>query len=413
MQQKLHLYIREEEKRLELFIQMGHNMQSLALEHLKDFGDGTIILSPMNIIPANIGKYAKKVRNNNGKILVDPQLYYPRKYQKNLTKYDYWPQDNFTNLELGQFDYVIERLALLNYEVSSEAFILPAFTANKVDDLWNRVQKLSIESAKKYASDLKRIHTIALSSDVVNDEIQIEKVVSYVEEWDVDGVYIVCEHPGRYYLVDQPLWVANLMSLAAGIKRQHKQVIVGYASHQLLCLSLAKCDAIASGNFLNLRWFQPEHFETKDEKNISRRAVWYYCPQSLSEFKIPFLDIAKRMNLLDRLAPPVSMRNPYSEMLFGASLPSSTVFGEKESFRHYLYCLRKQCQMSVRDTYRETEDAHLLILETAEQLLSGLGEKGIKGQDRDFTEILDVNRAAIAAYSMAYCFPLSQEWNSL
>lgn len=44
------------------------------------------------------------------------------------------------------------------------------------------------------------------------------------------------------------------------------------------------------------------------------------------------------------------------------------------------------------------------MLETAEQLLSGLGEKGIKGQDRDFTEILDVNRAAISAFDMAYHF---------
>ena len=53
------------------------------------------------------------------------------------------------------------------------------------------------------------------------------------------------------------------------------------------------------------------------------------------------------------------------------------------------------------------------MLETAEQLLSGLGEKGIKGQDRDFMEFLDVNRAAIAAFDMAYKFSLSQEWNEL
>lgn len=81
--------------------------------------------------------------------------------------------------------------------------------------------------------------------------------------------------------------------------------------------------------------------------------------------------------------------------------------------RRYLYCLRKQCQDSVRNTYQETKNAHLVMLGTAEQLLSGLGEKGIRGQDRDFTEILDVNRAAIAAFDMAYQFPLSQEWKNL
>ncbi len=31
---------------MELFIQMGHNMQALALEHLEEFDGGTIIISP-------------------------------------------------------------------------------------------------------------------------------------------------------------------------------------------------------------------------------------------------------------------------------------------------------------------------------------------------------------------------------
>lgn len=398
---------------MELFIQMGHNMQSLALEHLDEFGDGTVIVSPMNILPNKIKTYASKVHKKNGKIIIDPQLYYPRKLQKKLAQYTYWPQDNITSLESGQFDKVVQELSILNKECNSDAFLLPSITAKKVDDLWNKVQRMIIENAKQYAPDMGYIHTVALSSDVVNDETQIEKVISYVEEWDVEGVYIVCEHPERYYLVDRPLWVSNIMSLVAGIKRQQKKVIVGYASHQMLCMALAKCDAIASGNFLNLRWFQPEHFETIDEKQPSRRAVWYYCPQALSEYKIPFLDIAKRMELLGKVEPPDIMKNLHSEMLFKGSLPSSTGFSEKEAFRHYLYCLRKQCQDSVRNTYQETKNAHLVMLGTAEQLLSGLGEKGIRGQDRDFTEILDVNRAAIAAFDMAYQFPLSQEWKNL
>lgn len=398
---------------MELIIQMGHNMRKLALEHLEDFGNGTVIISPMNILPKSVKSFSDDVHKRKGNILIDPQLYYPRKFQKNLAKYSYWPQENYTVLESGQFDKVVQELAALNKDILAEAFLLPSLITNKVDELWDKVQRSVIENAKQYASGMRRIHTIALSSDVVNDEIQVEKIISFVEKWDVDGIYIVCEHPERYYLVDKPLWVSNLMSLVAGIKRQHKRTIVGYASHQLLCMALAKCDAIASGNFLNLRWFQPEHFETMEDNQISRRAVWYYCPQALSEFKVPFLDIAKRMGLLDRMAPPEIMKNQYSEMLFGSGLPSSTGFGEKEAFRHYLFCLRKQCQSSARNSYKETMDAHLMMLKTAEQLLMGLGAKGIKGQDRDFTEILDVNRAAISAFDMAYQFSLSQEWLNL
>jgi len=398
---------------MELFIQMGHNTQKIAIEHLEYFGNGTVILSPMNISPNKIGDYSVKAHKKGGKVLVDPQLYYPRKFQRKLSEYAYWPQEDITALEAGQFDKVVQELSLLNKETESDAFLLPSNTTKRVDEIWNKVQKMIIESAKKYMPDVDQVHTIALSSDVVNDEIQMEKVISFVEEWDVKGVYIVCEHPEKYYLVDRPLWVSNIMSLVAGIKRQKKKVIVGYASHQLLCMALTKCDAIASGNFLNLRWFKPEHFETIDEAQPSRRAVWYYCPQALSEYKIPFLDIASRMDLLNRMEPPEIMRNSYSDMLFRGSLPSSTGFGEKESCRHYLYCLRKQCQSSVRETYIETRDAYLAMLGTAEQLLSGLGEKGIKGQDRDFTEICDVNRAAISAFDMAYQFPLSQEWDRI
>lgn len=398
---------------MELYIQMGHNTGKLAIEHLEDFGNGTVVLSPMNIVPTNIRNYSDKVHKKNGRVLIDPQLYYPRKFHKKLSEYNYWPNEDITALEAGQFDKVVLELAELNKDIDSEAFLLPTNTAKRIDSLWNKVQKMIIESAMKYAPNMKYIHTIALSSDVTNDENQIEQVVAFVEEWDITGVYIVCEHPQNYYLVDKPLWVSNIMSLVAGIKRQHKKVIVGYASHQLLCMALAKCDAVASGNYLNLRWFKPEHFETIEEKQPSRRAVWYYCPQALSEYKIPFLDIANRMDLLNRMEPPEIMKNPYSDMLFGDSLPTSTGFSEKEAFRHYLYCLRKQCQSSVRETYEETKDAYLAMLGTAEQLLSGLKDRGIRGQDRDFTEICDVNRAAVSAFDMAYQFSLSKEWGEI
>lgn len=54
-----------------------------------------------------------------------------------------------------------------------------------------------------------------------------------------------------------------------------------------------------------------------------------------------------------------------------------------------------------------------MMLQTTEQLLNGLNEKGIKGQNRDFMEIIDVNRAAIAAFDMSYQFPMTQEWENI
>ena len=62
---------------MELFIQMGHGMQTLALEHLDVFGGGTVIISPMNIQSNNLVRYAANVRKKNGKILFRSTIVLP------------------------------------------------------------------------------------------------------------------------------------------------------------------------------------------------------------------------------------------------------------------------------------------------------------------------------------------------
>ena len=66
-------------------------MQTLSLEHLEEFEGGTIIISPMNILPNKIKGYATNVHKKKGKILVDPQLYYPRQY----------PKKNYHSMHIG------------------------------------------------------------------------------------------------------------------------------------------------------------------------------------------------------------------------------------------------------------------------------------------------------------------------
>lgn len=398
---------------MDLYIQMGHGMQKICLDLFKQWGGGTIILSPMNIAPERIEGFSANVRKMDGNVLFDSQLYFPRKFQKNLPKYEYWPRENITLLESGSFDSVIVPLVQLNQNIGSSALLLPSLSTNHIDVRWNGLQQEIIASVNKTNHGFNVYHTIALGGKVMLDEEQIEEIVNYVEEWDVNGVYIVCEHPSNKYLVDDALWVSNQLSLVAGIKRTGKTVIVGYSNHQQLCLAAAKCDAIASGNFRNVRWFQPEHFETIDNDEQSRRAKWYYCPQALTEFKITFLDIAQRMSLLSALKADGQMSNPYSDMLFGGAIPSSTGYDEADSFKHYLWCLNEQCHSSVRSTYKETYDAQMAMLETAEQILTALHEKRIRGQDRDFMDTVSINEAALAAYDMAYQFSLSNEWSNL
>lgn len=396
---------------MKFYLQMGHGMQAMCKDLSAAWGEATVILSPQNIHPTSqLKPFADSMRKVGGSVLFDPQLYAPRIYQKNLQTHDYWPQSDFTSIEMGDCSDLLIKLANINSTIGSDAFILPSSIINKIDERWGKVQRAIADQARVVASGQRTLLTIALGKDVLSEDTQIESIIQSAENWDVDGVYIVCEHPERYYLVDKPIWVANLLSLVAGIKRQGKEVVVGYANHQMLPLVLAKCDAIAAGNFLNVRWFQPEHFETTESDDPSRRTTWFYCPQVLSEFKVTYLDVAHRAGILGRLATPTQMANEYSSVLFGGAMPSSTNYKEGDSFKHYLHCLRIQCELASKPTYAETLNSQFAQLETAAQILAGLHDERIKGQDRDFGEICDVNEAAIQIFDKEYGFPMAQEW---
>jgi len=405
---------------MKLFLQMGHGMEKICRDLTAFWKGTTVILSPLNIIENKLHPFSQSILKLNGNVLFDPQLYTPRNYHKNLDKYSYWPQKNFTNIELGEYGEILESLHNINESIQSESFILPSNITAQIDNRWNSIQNSISNQSRKITNKRKIYHTIALKGNILFDETQVEKIIQYTGQWDIDGVYIVCEHPKRTYLIDNPLWITNLLSLIAGIKRQQKSVIVGYTNHQMLCLALAKCDAIAAGNYLNVRWFQLEHFKTKEnDDETSRRSNWYYCPQAFSEYKVTYLDVAKRLdetgntNLLTMMSPSEEMRNIFSKNLFEGAMPSSTHYKEGHSHRHYLHCLKVQCEQATRSSYKDTRDSHLALLETASHIISGLRDHKIKGQDRDFGEIIDVIEAAISVFDKEYGFPLSQEWDSL
>ncbi|MDR0932091.1 MAG: hypothetical protein LBM70_03615 [Victivallales bacterium] len=396
---------------MKFYLQMGHGMQTMCKDLSTLWNGTTVILSPQNIHPTDkLLPFANSMHEVDGNILFDPQLYAPRKYQKNLQMHNYWPQADFTNIESGNCRDLLTKLAQINTLLNTEAFILPSSIINRIDDRWGKIQEEISNQARNVASCQRLFLTVALGKDVLLEASQVENIAQYAEHWNVDGVYIVCEHPEHHYLVDKPIWIANLLSLVAGIKRNGKEVIVGYANHQMLPLALAKCDAIAAGNFLNVRWFQSEHFETTDSDDLSRRTKWYYCPQVLSEFKVTYLDVAQRAKIIETMVPPTEMKNKYSQVLFGEAMPSSTNYKEGDSFRHYLHCLRIQCELASKTTYKETLNSQFAQLETAARILDGLHKERIKGQDRDFGEIVDVNEAAIQIFDKEFGFAMAQEW---
>lgn len=66
------------------------------------------------------------------------------------------------------------------------------------------------------------------------------------------------------------------------------------------------------------------------------------------------------------------------------------------AFRHYLNCLHDQAENAELGTFDDTVARYEDMLNSAETLLATLAARRIRGQQRDFGEIIDVNRAALA-----------------
>ena len=400
---------------MELYLQIGHGMMGISQELTKRWGKGTAILSPRDLNRDQMLRFAKTLASNGATVVFDPQFYLPRADHERLTSHSYWPHD----YETATFDRDSVR-ALLNgllddyiAPIGARIFITPGRYASEIDTLWMDISALIAREAIDLRAGVPVYQSVCISDSVLRSEESVHTILEYLEPSPIDGVYLVAEPPQNMYLVDDPLWILNLLDLCAGLTLQGKQVIVGYSNHQDLLLALCGVEAIASGTYLNVRRFPRGKFLATESDEISRRTTWYYCPQALSEYQIPFLDIAKRGRVLDQLRTDASFGSQYAATLFDGAQPSSVEFGERHAFAHYLQCLSVQVAGISRGSYDETRNALRLTYETAAEMTEVLQRNGVRGKIRDFGNVVDSTLAALDQFDLMRGMVLRQCWNDI
>jgi len=191
-------------------------------------------------------------------------------------------------------------------------------------------------------------------------------------------------------------------------------VIVGYSNHQLLFLSLARVDAICAGSWLKTRMFPLGDFsENDDEQAGGRRSTWYYCPQALSEYQLPFLDVAHRGGILYDMKSPEIYDSEYSAILFNGAQPTTVNFSETEAFRHYLNSLKMQCLEVSKETYEDTKSYLKMIFETAIDLTSYFRKNGVRGKHRDFNNVGESNLSVLDAFDNIRGLIYNTKWKEI
>ena len=389
---------------------MGHC--KYLIEH---WGGGTVILSPRDLEPNQLSKFAKEIKNLKGEVLLDPQVYLPRATHPRLQSHDYWHKEyNTINFWSGaELNEQLKKLLELNRELDCAAWILPGHSTS-VNNISLEYQRSTIEAAQKLQNNqFELIATVALNVDATTNPDQIHDLIESVKDWSVSTIYLICEPPNGQYLVDNQVWLTNIVDLIAGLRLSGKKVIVGYSSHQMLIAGCASANAIASGTWLNVRSFTRNKFHAQEPDEESRRTTWYYCPQALSEFKIPSLDLAAMRGMLTELKPLPNLESSEANILFSGSQPSSTGFRERESFRHYLKALRSQVFESRKNSFDESVNHHKHLLDSAENILARFRDVCIRDKARDFEAVIDTNRAALSYLEDLRGAILRRAWSRL
>lgn len=399
---------------MELGIQMGYGSKEATVDLLRRWGGGFAVLSPRvfqtpkrGSLEDRIADTAATLRKSGGRILFDPMLYEQKSPLRRISSLDYCSamgKDLRSN-----YRSVVDRIVELNRQCNTDRVVLPSCTTSSMDTEWNDLQNGICEYARTIAPDASFLSTVAIKPETLSDIDSLSLSAERINLWNTDGVFLACEHPENDYLTDNPLWLCNLALLVAWIKRSGKTVFVGYASHQMLPLVLARCDCIFSGNFLNMRRFKTEDFNaTSEDSGPSKRATWYYAPHLFSEFRVVSLDIAYQTGVLDKLATPDS--EAYASVLFGGQRPSTTGYKERDSFRHYLHCLHSQCRQFSLESYESSKAALQLSYSNAEALIDGLKRRGVYDRDRSFSGALPATLQAMEAFDHEIGKILSIEW---
>lgn len=369
--------------------------------------------------PGELEKHAESIRKAGGNILVDPQFYRPDANHKRLTSHEYWPEEydsaEFWNDDAPDYEDLITGLAALNEGVKASAFIVPGTLATGADHEWLGRQAALIGEARKQLGDKKPLlATVALSADAVKAIDQVHAILKASDDWGIQGVYLICEHPENQYLVQQDTWLVNILDLTAGFRLRGLKVIIGYANQQMLAAACASATAIAAGSHKMKRRFSSLDMMSKDEdEDEGRQTTWYYCPQAYSEFKLPRLDSAKLQKVLDKVRHPEALGVCHADILFAGAEPTTVGFKHKLSFKHYLSSLRAQAAAARKTTFNDTVKAYKDSLDAADALLKELDLKRIRADDRSFLPAIDPTYVGVSMLAEDRGAVLRRAWAML
>lgn len=385
---------------MRFFLQMGYGMMAMNQELLARFNDGLdagVIMWPRAMKREQVERHANEVLDAGASLLFDVCFYSPRTDRNEILEYPYWSGTDFDTTGFGGESGVDFCKRAIEYQIETlkvTDILLPGQYCNSVTDEWLEMQHTFAQASSDYQADRPSYATLALGPDIILNETALERVIDDAVSYPVAGVYFLYRPPNDEFLPTNPLFVANLLSALLSLSLADKDVILGYANQADLVYAAAGVQTIASGNYRNVRSFDPSIFEVPAEVPATRK-TWYYDGNSMGEYQPPQLGIAyQRFSMRGMFGPTT----PYVETLLNAANPAVVNLQEPDAFKHFLTMLRSQW-LQFRDlpAYQRLGAVQALY-GGVQQRLAEFQEKRFS-LGRSFADALSAVQDALATYS--------------
>jgi hypothetical protein len=375
--------------------QQGYGMMAISKELLRAGVGSGVILSPRVSDPDQMARLAASIHECGGVVLFDPQFYVPHTSHERILEFPYWEGLDY---DTASFDQLAARnfcRRVVDYQTAIlhvDEVLLPGTYTNVIDDRWLSCQRHFAEEGLSQRDARPVYSTVAIGPDAIRSAAHLDAVVEETINSGVDGVYLLLRAPGDAFLVEDESYIYAALDGMLSLVESGKEVIVGYANQEALIFASVGVQTVASGNFRNVRSFNPGIFDAQEEDD-RQRATWYYDAQTLSEFRIQTLQLAFRRGLLNLFGP----RCGYCDRLLTSPDPITVRWTEGEAFRHWLHELNRQWFAFDTVRPRKRMDSVLAVLTAAQARLQQLRDRQVQPGERSFSAAFSPCFAALQA----------------
>lgn len=377
------------------YLQQGHGMLALNREFVEQNENTGVILSPRNCSREQIERHASELHERSADVLFDPQFYQPHTERENILNYPYWQGLNFETVNFAATGATELCKGVIGYQtdvLNVSEVILPGRYTNSLSEEWLETQSIFADTAQSLNIGKNVYSTVAIGPDIVRDRNSFDRVLNEVVTYPVEGIYFISKSPKDFLVADEQ-FIYNLLDGLLSISLTGKKVLLGYSNQQSLIYASAGVKGFASGNFRNVRSFDPDTFDVQEQSD-RQRAVWYYDANTLSEFRPQAIGLAYQRGLSGSFGPVCRHCSPLLESTNPAIVP----WGEPQAFRHYLSEICRQWVDFTHVPNSKRVDYVINMIRDVETQLKSLTDRGFRAGDRSFLTVLESTLSALLAF---------------